>query len=374
MKNYKYDFTADLITKLVSSLKNNFGDENIDKYRLSPLEVENGKKYKPKELLFSFAPGFFKKVFLKLYLKYSSYGPRLARLNRLYNTLSDEHSRMVLMEIIAFSILNFKYVKLSVNTPEYWRSLDLIEKEADKKTILKSNFRDMPFLLYDLSFINYDIKLHSTAMAILVNFVNEQYAYKKNNTVIKVDPGDVVIEGGGCWGDTALYFATLAGESGRVYSFEFVGSNIDFFQKNLSLNPKHKDQVEIVRHPLFDKKGIKMKFSDGGPGSRIFSTEGQEEAVFVETQTIDDFVNEKNINKVDFIKLDIEGSEMKTLQGAVNTMRKFRPKLAIAVYHDIKDLYEIQEFIEKLDLGYKFYLDHFTIHWEETILFAVSEK
>jgi len=44
------------------------------------------------------------------------------------------------------------------------------------------------------------------------------------------------------------------------------------------------------------------------------------------------------------------------------------------VYHDFKDFWEIPQFLDRLVLGYRFYLQHFTIHGEETVLFAKTRQ
>jgi hypothetical protein len=48
----------------------------------------------------------------------------------------------------------------------------------------------------------------------------------------------------------------------------------------------------------------------------------------------------------------------------------YKPKLAIAVYHDLADFYTIADYLNELNIGYKFYLAHYTIHAGETILYA----
>ncbi|MBC7511992.1 MAG: FkbM family methyltransferase, partial [Ferruginibacter sp.] len=88
------------------------------------------------------------------------------------------------------------------------------------------------------------------------------------------------------------------------------------------------------------------------------------------TVSIDDFVRLNKIEKVDFIKMDIEGAEPLALKGSIETIKRFRPKLAIATYHSMKDFVNIPDWILHLDLGYEIYIDHFTIHSEETICFA----
>ena len=68
--------------------------------------------------------------------------------------------------------------------------------------------------------------------------------------------------------------------------------------------------------------------------------------------------------------MDIEGSEFKALHGAVETLKKFRPKLAISIYHKLTDIFEIPAFINSLNLGYQLFIEHYTIHHEETVLYA----
>ena len=53
----------------------------------------------------------------------------------------------------------------------------------------------------------------------------------------------------------------------------------------------------------------------------------------VETTTIDDFVKENGLKRVDFIKADIEGFERNMLKGAQETLKNFAPKLALCTYH-----------------------------------------
>jgi hypothetical protein len=62
------------------------------------------------------------------------------------------------------------------------------------------------------------------------------------------------------------------------------------------------------------------------------------------------------------------------LKGAEHTIRRFRPNLAIALYHGDNDFIDIPNYLESLKLEYELFLDHFTIHREETILFACRRK
>ena len=90
----------------------------------------------------------------------------------------------------------------------------------------------------------------------------------------------------------------------------------------------------------------------------------------MQTDSIDNLVDTNGLRRVDFVKMDIEGAEMDALIGGERTIRSHRPRLAISVYHSLQDFVRIPKWIDSLGLGYKFYLDHFTIHLEESVLFA----
>src|SRR5207245_758853 len=87
-------------------------------------------------------------------------------------------------------------------------------------------------------------------------------------------------------------------------------------------------------------------------------------------RSIDSMVDSGEIERVDFIKMDIEGSELAALKGAARSIARFKPKLAISIYHQPEDFVNIPTFINSLDLGYRMYIEHYTIHHEETVLYA----
>ena len=67
-------------------------------------------------------------------------------------------------------------------------------------------------------------------------------------------------------------------------------------------------------------------------GSSFVFARGQKKTR-IECTTLDDWVKENNISRVDFIKADIEGAERYLLAGAQETLRRFKPRLAICTYH-----------------------------------------
>jgi Methyltransferase FkbM domain len=74
----------------------------------------------------------------------------------------------------------------------------------------------------------------------------------------------------------------------------------------------------------------------------------------VQTVALDDYVSKLQLDRVDFIKMDIEGAELKALQGARHTIAHFQPKLAICLYHQWNDAFTIPQAILDTGVDYRF--------------------
>jgi FkbM family methyltransferase len=143
--------------------------------------------------------------------------------------------------------------------------------------------------------------------------------------------------------------------------------------RNLDLNPALKKRIEVVENALWNISGKSVPYSEAGPGTSLTRNgrePGQQHAL---TVSADDFVTQHRLPKIDFIKMDIEGAELLALQGTRQTLSRFKPKLAICVYHRLEDFFDIPDYLNSLNLGYHFFLRHFTIHAEETVLFARAD-
>jgi hypothetical protein len=68
--------------------------------------------------------------------------------------------------------------------------------------------------------------------------------------------------------------------------------------------------------------------------------------------TLDLFFVEKGLTKVDFIKMDIEGSEYSALLGSKVLIKKFRPKLAICLYHDLTHSNKLRRLLKEIEPTY----------------------
>lgn len=370
-------FKSDLKKEMFNSRFNNFGIENFDENRFGKMDIN-----KPPSTLFYSIKQNIKKIigYDKIQQK-RSFDALLIKsfnelkeyedgLEKLYANVNSE-SKDLIVKLIAYRLMGFSKIKLPINSPKYWEAVKLAKSLKDGNDTYDPHFMHFILEKFDLKAIGFDIKLFFNYGGIAIDFIFEQYAYKVGNiTIVQADLGDTVLDIGGCWGDTALYFAAKVGEEGMVYSFEFIPDNIKVHNINTRLNPAFKKRIELIPKPVADQSGLPIYFWDNGPGSKIQLQPFEGQSGFTTTTSIDDFVIKNNLDQVDFIKMDIEGAELFALRGASETIKKFKPKLAIAIYHSMEDFINIPKWISDLDLGYELFIDHFTIHAEETICFA----
>jgi FkbM family methyltransferase len=366
------NFEKELLISVISSMSNHHTD-NYDFYRFGNRKKEKfslRKFIKNEYIIKKFLPRnktlYEVEQTLSLIQKYGD------KLNTLFGLLDNDISKNLLIAVITYRILGEEKVKLPANTPEFWKQSTESINYADMNDSININFLHWKLFKTNYQRYNLNLNLYCIPHSMVEYCYLGHYFYESSESKVGVTSGDVVIDCGGCYGDTAMMFAHHAGNTGRVYSFEFIPSNIEIFNKNIALNPEIKN-VEIVKHPLWVESNLKLYYKDDGPGSLVSSEEIENADGIVSTITIDDFIKSNSIQKVSYIKMDIEGSELPALKGAVNTIRTFKPKLAISIYHSMDDFVDIPLFIEGLNLNYKLYLGHHTIHTEETVIYAIAD-
>jgi FkbM family methyltransferase len=294
----------------------------------------------------------------------------LDKLSLVYDILNDQYSKDYFVWIILYQLFDVVKVRFPFYYSREFANFDFYNSLKVNEEFLSINNGKTILNCYSLSKLGWDITLWSKVTSIIVNFINQQYKYRN---IVKVCPGDYVIEGGACFGDTSLYCAYLAGSAGRVFSFEFVEENLRVFFKNLDLNPEYKNLIELVPKPLFSKTGMELELQLSGAGSFVEPVKSPNND-FLLSISIDDFIKDNNVKKIDFIKFDIEGAELDALEGAKETIQRFKPKLAICLYHKIEDIWTIPLYINKILPNYKLYLDHHTVMTYETVLYAICDS
>lgn len=167
--------------------------------------------------------------------------------------------------------------------------------------------------------------------------------------------GDVFIDCGSCDGNTAARFAKMGC---KVYSFELDKVNYELGRK---LAKEYKFILENLALGAY-KHEITYRRVQGNNGISRQDFEGSEKALCT---SLDFYVREKNLPRVDFIKMDVEGAELDVLKGAANTIARYKPILALSVYHKWDDFWTLMNFVKSIRPDYEFAMRQFVISRED---------
>ncbi len=77
--------------------------------------------------------------------------------------------------------------------------------------------------------------------------------------------------------------------------------------------------------------------------------------------------------RISLVKMDIEGYEAAAIKGCEKLIKQYKPALAICVYHQMSDIWEIPLLIKSIVPEYKLYLRHHSKTQVETVLYAICE-
>lgn len=172
---------------------------------------------------------------------------------------------------------------------------------------------------------------------------------------------EVYIDAGTFDGKTVLDFNDWTKENyKKIYAFEPINAMCEVISKQIKENCIK--NIEVKNNAVWNQKET-ILFKEDGPGSQV----NENGKIEVKGISIDDVAENE---KVTFIKMDIEGSELKALEGAKRTIVKHQPRLAICIYHRPLDVIEIASYILELVPEYKFYIRHYASSMWETVLYA----
>ena len=149
-------------------------------------------------------------------------------------------------------------------------------------------------------------------------------AYVKENYL---HPSMVYLDCGANIGNHTIFFSLIANAK-KVYAFEGLKDTYDILKKNIQLN--HLEHVEAYNYVLGAHEGYAevASYQEENIGGTSFSETSESKIKMIK---IDDF----NIKeKVDFIKMDVEGFEKNVLKGMEQLLKKDRPILMIEIFNE----------------------------------------
>lgn len=248
--------------------------------------------------------------------------------------LEDEASRKSYRAELAFWVLRrlfdaetaVRYAG-SLSAADWDRALKtaLVARERKLLPVLQTTLpEDHPLLLY----------------AQTTEFILDQYDYKGITGIRK---GDVVLDCGACFGETALY-ARMAGAA-RVYAFEPNPDSFACLQANAARYDPDGSWFFPVQSAVGDTNGTCAFHADADhPGGSALAETG---TVTVAVTTLDAWCAENDVVP-DFVKMDLEGAEGRAISGAQQVFRTHKPRFAVCLYHCLEHMWQLPRLLKML--------------------------
>lgn len=210
----------------------------------------------------------------------------------------------------------------------------------------------------------------------MMSFITQKYqgCYEKPysghtqyyDTDIFIPEEDMIfLDCGAFDGDTIIGFMDFLKQNNirsykKCYALEPDKDNYDILKKNMT----GYENIETYQLGAFNKRET-LLFEEKNTVSSSISSSG---SIQIEVDSIDNILKGAPVS---YIKMDIEGSELKALEGARETILKHKPKIAVCVYHKAEDLITIPQFLLSLNSNYKLYLRNNAPAGVETVLYAI---
>ncbi len=186
--------------------------------------------------------------------------------------------------------------------------------------------------------------------------------------VVRLTDHEVLLDVGAYKGDTLVAFVKhTQAKYDAIIAFEPDNKTLAILQGMVSKNSIQ--NVEIHNKGAWNKYAF-LHFHDGREGgSRVSETSSAAfPATSIEGDSIDNILHGR---RVTYVSMDIEGAEHNAILGAELTIKKWKPKMAVCVYHKREDLFDMLLLLKSFVPEYKFYLRHYTNNQTETVLYAV---
>ena len=218
----------------------------------------------------------------------------------------------------------FTYEFFRENEENFQKAYNMLSDEKSKEDFLN-------ILRFKLSGdVKYLLKAHSEKM-------------KLYEDVLPLSDYESIVDLGAYDGDTIREFLTVTdGKYKKIIALEPDEKNF----RKLERKTEGLDNLTRLNLGAWDKEETLFFAKKSGRNSRL-----EETGIPVNFNSVDNIVTEE----VTFIKMDIEGAELKALEGAKNTVAKYRPKLYVCAYHRNEDMFTLPFKIKELYVGYKIY-------------------
>lgn len=208
-------------------------------------------------------------------------------------------------------------------------------------------------------------------------FVRKVFGPQQYMEIVRLKPGDVVVNCGVGRGWEIPYFLCMTKGEGRIFNFD---PNNDWPHTNYRgfIERFHDRLVEekiivgshdgVVEMPISNSNMVR---SD--EVGQAMAASGVPTARYT-CRKLDSLSAEGLFDRIDYLKMDVEGGEREILLGAMEAIKTHRPKLAVAVYHEPQHFWEYPELLMNQLENYRYYLRQYGYSRFETLLYAVPAE
>lgn len=165
--------------------------------------------------------------------------------------------------------------------------------------------------------------------------------------ILKLNNNETFMDLGAYTGDTVSEFLSYVNGYNKIFAVEPDNKNFIRLQKNTQ-NYKN---IELFNLGIHSDKQTLFFNKAGGRNSKL-SKDGKP----IEVDSVDNILSGEQVT---FIKMDIEGQEANAIDGAKNTILKYKPKMQISCYHKSEDIFDLPLRIAAIRNDYKLYMRHY---------------
>ncbi|WP_419769107.1 MAG: FkbM family methyltransferase [Candidatus Marinarcus sp.] len=228
------------------------------------------------------------------------------------------------------------------NKEVYKKTYKLLADETSKTVFEKVlNFK----ISYDLTFMQ--------------GFTNNHEAQYFDKEIIPEIKNIRFVDGGGYVGDTLKEIIKNYPDFNTIYCIEPNALHMNIAKRDFG----HIQNIHFINCGLGNKKELDTTSQEA---QNNCDHHYQAQSI----NTLDNLINEK----VDFIKLDIEGAEQAAIEGAKQTIVNSHPILAICIYHKAQDWYKVPQKVLEIRNDYDIYLRHYMEGIYETVMYFIPKK
>lgn len=256
----------------------------------------------------------------------------------------------------------------------------LAGKLSIEKYLSENNIQETIQRLHDLIDILADEESCRLAARLIQEWVTNEYIFGQTDDlctvpqyfpegIIRNNGVEVYVDCGAYTGDNIPDFMHFTGKHfSRYYAFELSKKNFEHLSKNVI-----RDYSSFADKFILENKGVSdrtgsIQYGEYDEGSKVEESGTTTGKVVA----LDDYFAGRE--QVTFIKMDVEGAEMRALRGAYGIISKCLPKLAICIYHSPGDLWEIPLYIKKSWPDYDIFIRHHTDLLNETVCYAIKKE